>query len=163
MKRVILICGVALICLSVLTGCNAGRNKRETLKAPNKETNQGDATTQAKSSNANPVVAKKTTFEMLQGKWQSTDDQTNFLVFENNHRKEANIIDGKGDWDDDEFVISDQCLNESNKNGGFAKEKDKYLSCLQSDQCWYIISVDTTTLSLSYMGRGNTLTYNKVK
>jgi hypothetical protein len=107
--------------------------------------------------------AQKTNLELLQGKWQSIDDKTNFLIFENNHRKEANIIKGKGDWDDEEFVLSDKCLNDSDKDIELDKEKDKYISCLESDLCWYIVSIDEKTLSLSYMGRGNTLTYKKVK
>lgn len=107
--------------------------------------------------------AQKTNLELLQGKWQSIDDKTNFLIFENNHRKEANIIKGKGDWDDEEFVLSDKCINDSDKDIELDKEKDKYISCLESDLCWYIVSIDEKTLSLSYMGRGNTLTYKKVK
>lgn len=107
--------------------------------------------------------AQKTNLELLQGKWQSIDDKTNFLIFENNHRKEANIIKGKGDWDDEEFVLSDKCINDSDKDIELDKEKDKYISCLESDLCWYIVSIDKKTLSLSYMGRGNTLTYKKVK
>ena len=31
---------------------------------------------------------KKTNFELVQGKWYSSDDKTNYLIFENNHRKE---------------------------------------------------------------------------
>lgn len=107
--------------------------------------------------------AQKTNLELLQGKWQSIDDKTNFLIFENNHRKEANIIKGKGDWDDEEFILSDKCINDSDKDIELGKEKDKYISCLESDLCWYIVSIDEKTLSLSYMGRGNTLTYKKVK
>ncbi len=37
------------------------------------------------------VDAQKSNLELLQGKWQSTDDKTNFLVFEDNHRKEISI------------------------------------------------------------------------
>lgn len=99
--------------------------------------------------------------ELLQGKWQSTDDNTNFLVFEKDHRKE--IAEGMENWDDEVFVLSDRCLNESDKGNNIPAEKDRYISCSESDLCWYIISLDSETLSLSYMSRGNTLTYKKVK
>jgi hypothetical protein len=99
--------------------------------------------------------------DLLQGKWQSTDDKTNFLVFEKNHRKE--IVEGMENWDDEIFELQDHCLNESDKANNYPVEKDRYISCSESDLCWYIISLDSETLSLSYMSRGNTLTYKKVK
>ena len=100
-------------------------------------------------------------FEKIQGKWQSTDDKTNFLVFEKDHRKE--IADGMEKWDDEVFVLGNKCLNDSDKDKEIEPEKDKYISCIKSDLCWYITEVNSTDLSLSYMGRGNTLTYKKVK
>lgn len=107
------------------------------------------------------VKAQKSTLELLQGKWQSTNDKTNFLVFENNHRKE--IAKGMDKWDDEEFTLSDRCINDSDKESVEDREKDKYISCKESDLCWYIIEVNSTMLSLSYLSRGNTLTYKKVK
>ena len=100
-------------------------------------------------------------FEKIQGKWQSTDDKTNFLVFEKDHRKE--FADGMEKWDDEVFVLSDKCLNDLDKDREIEPEKDKYISCIKSDLCWYITEVNSTDLSLSYMGRGNTLMYKKVK
>lgn len=99
-------------------------------------------------------------FNLLQGKWQHTEDKTNFLVFENNHRKE--IVEGMDNWDDEVFVLSGSCKNESNKDNEVQIENDKYISCVESDLCWYIVSIDKDNLSLSYVGRGNTLTYRRV-
>jgi hypothetical protein len=103
----------------------------------------------------------KLTEELIQGKWQHIDDTSNYLVFEDNYRKE--IAGGMSGWDEEEYTISDGCLNESDKANGLEKEEDKYLSCKKSDLCWYIIEVDEENLMLSYMGRGNTLTYKRVK
>lgn len=103
----------------------------------------------------------KTNFELLQGKWQSADDKTNYLVFENNHRKE--IARGMSAWDDEVFTLSDKCTNESNKDNTYDSEKDRYITCAVSDLCWYILELDSSTLSLTYMARGNTLTYHRVK
>ncbi|MBK6947758.1 MAG: hypothetical protein IPH16_06540 [Haliscomenobacter sp.] len=99
--------------------------------------------------------------QLLQGKWQHIDDESNFLVFEGNHRKETAA--GTNQWDDEIFVLSDACANPSDKANGGEPEKNRYISCIESDLCWYIIEVDKENLSLSYMGRGNTLTYKRAK
>lgn len=97
-------------------------------------------------------------FELLQGKWQSMDDKTNFLIFEKNHRKE---IAGDSDkWDDEIFILDEKCLNSNAPL--IENEKDRYITCKESDLCWYIIELNSTSLSLSYVGRGNTLTYKRI-
>jgi len=107
------------------------------------------------------VETAKTSTELLQGKWQHTEDKSNFLVFEKERRKE--IADGLDKWDDEPFVLSDKCMNTRDANNGIEKEKDRYISIAESDLCWYIVEVTETMLSLSYMGRGNTLNYTRVK
>ena len=101
------------------------------------------------------------TLDQLQGLWQSTDDAKNFLLFEGDHRKES--YEGIDAVDDEIFVLSDKCMNESNKDAVTEKEKDRYISTIDSDMCWYIVSVDSEMLTLSYMGRGNTLVYKRAK
>lgn len=111
-----------------------------------------------------PTIEKKnviSTNELLQGKWQSMDDKTNYLMFDKNERKE--ISDGMKTWDKETFVLSNKCLNESDKDNGLELEKDKYISCKESDLCWYIVSLNKDFLTLSYMSRGNTLKYKRVK
>src|ERR1035437_4630498 len=161
MKKVIIILGIALFNLSILTSCGGGNSKEAVSNSPKNESNQITDSFKSKKIIATPKpkkeITQKSTFELLQGKWQSMDDKTNFLIFEKNHRREANIVNGKGHWDDEVFIISDNCMNTTDKNEELDKEKDKYMSCLKSDLCWYIEELDSTTLSLSYMGRGNTL------
>jgi len=99
--------------------------------------------------------------ELIQGKWQSVDDRTNFLVFDKGERKE--IGGGMKTWEAEEYILSNKCLNESEKENGFEPETDKYISCKESDMCWYIVSINNNFLTLSYMGRGNTLKYKRVK
>lgn len=103
----------------------------------------------------------KQTLYLLQGKWQHIEDKSNYLVFEGNYRKET--ADGMTAWDKEEFSLSDKCLNESDRDNVIEKEEAKYISGIKSDLCWYIIEVDEENLMLSYMGRGNTLTYKRVK
>ena len=106
-------------------------------------------------------IVQKTNFELLQGKWVHEDDKTNFLVFEKNIRKE--IAGEMKSWDEEEFVISNSCLNESNISDKSTKEKDCYISCKNSDLCWYIMSISEDRLTLQYQSRGNLLKYIRVK
>ncbi len=98
---------------------------------------------------------------MLQGKWQSLEDKMNVIMFNQNERKESS--DGMKTWDKEVFILSDKCSNESDQNNGMDLEKDKYISCKESDLCWYIVLINKDLLTLSYMGRGNTLKYKRVK
>lgn len=138
----------AIIISSFFTACknNTPTQKEKTLKKSNIESVQ--------------TTIQKTNYELLQGKWQSEDDKTNFLVFEKNIRKE--IAAGMDDWDSEEFILSDHCENESNQSDNSTKEKDSYISCKESDLCWYIMSLNEEGLTLQYLGRGNTLTYKRV-
>jgi hypothetical protein len=98
---------------------------------------------------------------LLQGTWQHKEDSSNYVVFQGNLRKET--ASGMAGWDEEEFTLSDVCLNESDKNKATKKEDGRYISCVKSDLCWYILSVDEHSLTLSYMARGNNLAYRRVK
>jgi hypothetical protein len=116
--------------------------------------------------NAQTKITKATTpkmsvSELLQGKWQSTDDKTNYLVFEKNQRKE--ISGGMKSWDSEAFTLSNKCLNESDKGLVGQPTKDFYISCLESDLCWNIMGIDKNVLTLSYTATGRTLEYRRVK
>jgi hypothetical protein len=102
-----------------------------------------------------------TKLELLQGKWQSNDDKTNFLKFENNHKLE--IAEGMTEWSDETFILSDNCMNESDKDKDLKPEEDLYITSQNSDMCWYIIDLNEDILTLAYMARGNTLSYKRVK
>jgi hypothetical protein len=157
MKHIILIIGILIVTSIIFPNCE---NKENTDKKEN--------TTLIKTSEIpdnkgiqDDELFQSTNLELLQGKWQSIDDPSNYLIFEKDHRKE--IAKGMKQWDDEVFTLSDGCMNDTDNNNSNEKEKDKYISCKASDLCWYILELDETTLSLSYVGRGNTLTYKKVK
>ena len=126
----------------------------------NNEPTQKEKPTKKSNIESVQTTIQKTNYELLQGKWQSEDDSTNFLVFEKNIRKE--IATGMDDWDSEEFILSDHCENESNQSDNSTKEKDSYISCKESDLCWYIMYLNEKGLTLQYLGRGNTLTYKRV-
>tara|TARA_B110000971_G_C19626300_1_gene327145 strand:+ start:147 stop:536 length:390 start_codon:yes stop_codon:yes gene_type:complete len=107
------------------------------------------------------VSAQKSNSDLLQGKWQSTSDKSNFLIFENNHRKESGC---NGSYDDYVFIISDTCMCDvSDYYSDITKETDRYISVVDEGLCWYIIDVTPTELTLSYVLRGNILSYKKVR
>lgn len=98
--------------------------------------------------------------ELLQGRWQSTEDNSNYLIFEKGLRKE--IAAGMKVWDEEPYELSNHCLNESDAEKiQDADEEMAYITCKQSDMCWNIVSIDKENLSLSYVGRGNTLNYKR--
>lgn len=106
------------------------------------------------------AYSQKSTNDLLQGKWQSTDDKTNILWFSGNMRKETS--DGKN-WDSEEFVISNRCENESDSETSGASNKSIFISCKESDLCWEVSSISATSLTLTYTARGNNLVYKKIK
>lgn len=109
-----------------------------------------------------PVIRFVTDTEFwLQGKWQHEDDKTNYLIFDGEHRKE--IAGTSTTWDDQIFVLSNKCMNDMDADNGMSSDNDEYISCKKSDLCWYIVEITKKRLELSYMGRGNSLIYNKVR
>ena len=77
--------------------------------------------------------------------------------------KEKKVLIELKPGDKEVFVLSNKCLNESDKEIGLELEKDKYMSCKESDLCWYIVYLNKDFLTLSYIGRSNTLENKRVK
>ena len=90
--------------------------------------------------------------KLLQGKWQSLDDKTNFLIFTKNLRKE--IASGMDSWDISNYNLSKGPDNSLYINEVFDNEKVSV---------WGIESLDNTKLTLIYLSRGNFLRYRRVK
>jgi small nuclear ribonucleoprotein (snRNP)-like protein len=105
-------------------------------------------------------IKVKTNAELLIGKWQSTDNKYNVVVFNKTQKIETNIdyeyLEG--------YELTSECLNKEIPLQENAKDEKKYISGLKSEMCWYIISIDDENLSISDVGgRGNTLNYKRVK
>ncbi len=158
MKSTMLNFSIFLYSLTLITSCS---NRAD---ATFSVTDSVTSITIEKGSSAKSVEitdSLKSNFYLLQGKWQSTDDKTNFIIFENNQRKEIATV--MNDLVVETFSLSDKCTNQSDTYNHLPSEKDKYLSLIKSDLCYYIIELNATNLSLSFMGRGNTLNYTRVK
>jgi len=102
-----------------------------------------------------------TNLKMLQGKWQAVDDKSDFLVFENNHRKEKG--GGETQWDDDVFVLTDKPMRDGKAVAGHEAEKGHFIYCAKDDMCWAIAELTAKKLVLVYVGRGRVLEYRRVK
>jgi len=101
---------------------------------------------------------------LLQGKWQSIEDPASFLLFENNFRKTCYTTTADFNFDEGEtYTLSPGCMMKADSLETKDGKKHKFLSCIKSDMCWHIIQLDTSKLSLSYIGRGNTLNHRRVE
>lgn len=98
------------------------------------------------------TFSQKVNTQLLQGKWQSVDDKTNFLVFTKNLRKE--IASGMDGWD-----VTKYSLSKGSGNSIYINE------VIDNDKVsvWGIESLDNTKLTLVYLSRGNSLRYKRVK
>lgn len=144
---------LALPILLMLVACN-----------PSAPASTAEATQPAPTPQVDPVPpadarqakAQPTTgADLLQGKWRSDDDPSNVLEFAGGKRIEGG--------DSEPYTLGDHCTNPTDNNGSSPAEKDRYISCDQSDLCWYIVELTADRLSLSYMGRGNTLNYTRIQ
>jgi len=102
-----------------------------------------------------------TTLKILQGKWQAVDDKSDFLVFENNHRKEK--AGDMTEWDDEVFVLTDKPMREGKPVSDHEAVKAGFIYCEKDDMCWAITELTAKKLVLVYMGRGRVLEYRRVK
>ena len=95
----------------------------------------------------------------LEGNWVSTDDPNSELQVKGNDWIE--IYKGEKP-ETTKFATGDSCLaNDKAKTN----PKGKYITVFDKDEsrCFYIVNVSDSKLELSYVGRGNTLTYKKKK
>jgi hypothetical protein len=153
MKFRFIVKGLLLILL-MSSGC--GRRKGENMELSVKDSVQNQSL-----DTSTEKAPKKSNYELLQGKWQSEDDPKSYIVFDKNILKD--IYEGISKGDGEEYALSDYCLNDLDKDPDGVKETERYISLLKSDMCWHINHLDSMSLSLVYMGRGNFLGYKKVK
>jgi hypothetical protein len=108
------------------------------------------------------VSMENINIELLQGKWQSVEDESSYLIFEGD-RMQIYTVGMEDEMEDEAFMISDTCMNESDGSNDLPQEENRYLSNPNLDMCWYIEVLDANNLSLIYLSRGNQLTYKRVE
>jgi len=102
----------------------------------------------------------ETNLKMLQGKWQALNDKSDFLVFENNHRKEK--AGDMTEWDDEVFILKDKPMREGKEVSDHETVKAGFIYCEKDDMCWAIVELTAKKLGLVYMGHGRVLQYRRV-
>lgn len=107
---------------------------------------------------AQPGSAAPTTYQRLQGKWQSTTDARS--VIEIKQHQYIDYYDGKR-LDAATFILDRACSGAA--GAGHPGDNEKYLVEPREDMCWEIVGVNEEGLELSYTARGNTLNYRRIK
>ena len=111
---------------------------------------------------ADSVGLESINIELLQGKWQSIDEESSFMIIEGDRMK--TYVEGLDlEMSDDFIIISNSCMNESDEGNDSSNENHRYISSPDLDMCWSIESLDATNLTLIYMARGNTHSYRRVE
>lgn len=99
-------------------------------------------------------VAKE---QLLQGTWVSDADANVSWTFASGQLTEA--LKGAQDRrQSGAYTLSDDCLN---GDGNGATTPAGYLNLVNPDRCFFIVSLTDEALTLSYVGRGNTLRFRK--
>jgi hypothetical protein len=110
------------------------------------------------------VVSEPINIDLLQGKWQSVEDESKLMIIEGD--KMIIILSGGSDAYVDEmnFIVSDSCKNESNEIAADLVEKvNGYISVFSLDICFSISSLDATDLQLVNWNDFNLYKYKRVK
>lgn len=103
----------------------------------------------------NCLVGQNSIYDKLLGKWISKEDKLYSIEFKDGYfvEKSGNNIIEEG-----KLILSQDCTDENNINVG---ENEKYIN-INGELClYYVIYVDTKSLKLSVVGRGNELNFNK--
>ena len=151
MKKKIFYAVTALTCLMILN-----------LYSCKSEINQKENTSKTGLSKDSTVTKKETSEQknnLLDGIWISTEDEKSSVEIKSNVWTELYTGEKPESY---KFSKGDTCLagadSKSNPDG-------KYITVFDPDgnRCFFIVSLSESKLELSYVGRGNTLTYKKKK
>jgi hypothetical protein len=145
MKNLITILFIAVISISLFS-CN---KKTEKVITTAKDTT-------VKKETVKETEIKNTVFE---GTWISTEDSKSKVQVKANNWIE--MYEGEK-TDTLRFAVGDSCLANINAK---AKPNGKDIPVFDPDgkRCFLVVNVNDAKLELSYVGRGNTLTYKKKK
>ena len=105
-----------------------------------------------------PAASAKTVYQLLQGKWQSTQDEKAVIEFKD--RRYVDYYENE-QLGSKPFVLDKACSGEA--AAGHPGNDERYLSVPEDDMCWHIAMVDEQSLELEYIARGNVLVYRKIK
>lgn len=150
MKHILWLCSLLLLLTTACTPSNTTDETpdvvpQEPLEAPVSETKPEEPPT------TNPYQSQ------LMGDWQSVDDAENWLRFTADTRYEYHKA--AQEPTKDAYLLDYNC--DGTAPAPTDGEAPAYIRLTEEDMCWYIIKAEEETLELSYVGRGNTLTYKR--
>lgn len=146
MKHILWLCSLLLLLTTACSPSNTtDETTKEPLEVPASETKIEATTT------TNPYQSR------LMGDWQSADDADNWLRFTTDTRYEYHK--GMNEPTKDAYLLDYNC--DGTAPAPTDGEAPAYIRLTEGDMCWYIIKAEEETLELSYVGRGNTLTYKR--
>lgn len=115
--------------------------------------NQKRSTTETLEISSKPFA---TTFKKLQGSWKSLEDSLSVITFtadkRSAHHAGTNLSSSN-------FLLAASCPSEEI----LPESSDKRVYIVTNDFCWSINVLNEQYLELTYMDRGNTLSYERVK
>lgn len=156
MKKKSFLFVTVLSCLLLLNlySCKSDKDKSQTTQ---KEDVKNNTTVKDSTVTKKEVTEQKNT--QLEGTWISTEDSKSSIEVKSNIWKELYTGEKPEEF---KFATGDSCLANANSK---TNPSGKYITVFDPDgnRCFYIVSVNDSKLELSYVGRGNTLTYKKKK
>ena len=153
---------LGVLFLVLLTAFSSSCQKSNTKATPG---TSGAATTPTNAQTATQTAAapvattteEPTTASMIAGDWVSDDDHSAGLSISDSSfaNTQGGKIVGEGS-----YIIADAAATTKD---GPANPKGKYITVFGEGPptSFYVISLDANALSLSYVGRGNTLNYSR--
>ena len=95
---------------------------------------------------------------LLQGNWQNVDDPKSKMSFNDNLW--IDTYEGMKEISKNTFELGNNCKNVIEQK--VPEVKNAYISIPKLNQCYKIEKIDKNYLELSYVGRGNSLKYERI-
>lgn len=154
MKNILGLC--CLVCLWAMACTSESTTETATDKTTTETTMETPETTEKLPSNESEETANPYKRQLI-GEWQSTEDANDWLKFTKDQCFDYYI--GDADLSVNQYILDYNC--DGTAPAPTDGEAPAYIRLTDDDMCWYIIKVDEENLELSYVGRGNTLTYKR--
>jgi hypothetical protein len=158
---------LSFIVLGLVTACSAKQKTPSSSEGKRAEVKVARADSTAaepgfvvapNSSQVPPSQAtKKTIYQLLQGKWQSTQDTSSIIELKG--RLHTDIYAGKR-LHTAAFILDQACP--ATPGAGHPSDNEKHLVVPTDGMCWEVVKVDEASLTLLYTKRGNTLNYRRM-
>ena len=141
---------IVITLLACLYACNneetsnTNANEKLTIQAPVSHSKKAASSTEPPAGNTS-----------VKGRWLNTSDKNEEWEFTDSYLKmyyEGKMVS------EEKYGINNKCATGETP----AEEAEKYIST-HDGLCYYIVKMDASNLELSFVGKGNTLSFTKAK